>query len=341
MDGLTTLKWGVERRLEFIEFRLFWEGGVNRSDITDMFDVSVPQASKDLTLYQERAPHNALYDKSAKRYVASEQFEPHFLKPDPDGYLSRLRSVAEGLIDLSDSWITEFPDTDIALTPRRDIDSAVLRTVLSAVRDNRSIDVHYQSMSKDRPDPIWRRITPHAFGYDGFRWHVRAYCHVTDKFKDFLLPRILGVGEMGDGGDEVGLLLRPRVDRPGAETQRQRAVGLAARDLGPAQGGPVLDRGRLEGAAGIVDDDGQRLERQCPCLPQGGVDDGAGGLEGQVDHWNPIRTPLPAAAAFLRTGARRVHRRGSLRRSIPRAALGRRDDPPSFAGVRGGRAPAR
>mgnify|MGYP003145697094 CR=1 FL=1 len=200
MDGLTTLKWGVERRLEFIEFRLFWEGGVNRSDITDMFDVSVPQASKDLTLYQERAPHNALYDKSAKRYVASEQFEPHFLKPDPDGYLSRLRSVAEGLIDLSDSWITEFPDTDIALTPRRDIDSAVLRTVLSAVRDNRSIDVHYQSMSKDRPDPIWRRITPHAFGYDGFRWHVRAYCHVTDKFKDFLLPRILGVGEMGDGG---------------------------------------------------------------------------------------------------------------------------------------------
>lgn len=63
------LKWGVERRLEFIEFRLFWEGGVNRSDIIDTFDVSVPQASKDLTLYQERAPHNALYDKSARRYV--------------------------------------------------------------------------------------------------------------------------------------------------------------------------------------------------------------------------------------------------------------------------------
>ena len=53
-ESLTTLKWGVERRLEFIEFRLFWEGGVNRSDIIDTFDVSVPQASKDLTLYQER-----------------------------------------------------------------------------------------------------------------------------------------------------------------------------------------------------------------------------------------------------------------------------------------------
>ena len=199
-ENLMALKWGVERRLEFIEFRLFWEGGVNRSDIIDMFDVSVPQASKDLTLYQVRAPNNALYDKSAKRYVASDRFEPHFLKPDPGGYLSRLRSVAEGLIDLSESWITQILDVDVALTPRRDIDATVLRAVLSAVRDNRSVEIHYQSMSKDRPDPIWRRITPHAFGYDGFRWHVRSYCHLTDMFKDFLLPRVLGIGALGESG---------------------------------------------------------------------------------------------------------------------------------------------
>ena len=243
-ESLTTLKWGVERRLEFIEFRLFWEGGVNRSDIIEMFDVSVPQASKDLTLYQERAPNNALYDKSAKRYVASEHFEPHFLKPDPDGYLSRLRSVAEGLIDLSDSWITQVPDTDIALTPRRDIDASVLRTVLSAVRDHRSVDIHYQSMSKDRPDPIWRRITPHAFGYDGLRWHVRGYCHVTDKFKDFLLPRILDVDDLGEPGpsaekdalwqERFAVEIGPHPDL----TESQKAV--VAKDYGMTSGSVVL-----------------------------------------------------------------------------------------------------
>lgn len=243
-ESLTTLKWGVERRLEFIEFRLFWEGGVNRSDIIDTFDVSVPQASKDLTLYQERAPNNAVYDKSAKRYVASDQFEPHFLRPDPDGYLSRLRSVAEGLIDLSESWITQVPDTDIALTPCRDIDDAVLRTVLGAVRDHRSVDIHYQSMSKDRPDPIWRRITPHAFGYDGFRWHVRAYCHVTDKFKDFLLPRILGIGALGEGGSDAlndalwqerfGVEIGPHPEL----TPSQKAV--IAKDYGMEGGSAVL-----------------------------------------------------------------------------------------------------
>ncbi|MDO7836854.1 WYL domain-containing protein [Sphingobium sp. HBC34] len=243
-DVASALKWGVERRLEFIEFRLFWEGGVNRSDIIDMFDVSVPQASKDLTLYQERAPHNAFYDKSAKRYVASERFKPRFLRPDPDGYLSRLRSVAEGLIDLTESWITEVPDTDIALTPRRDIDAGVLRSVLSAVRENRSIDVQYQSMSRERPDPTWRRITPHAFGYDGFRWHVRAYCHVTDKFKDFLLPRILNFGEFGDSGvsvqsDELwqerfGVEIGPHPDL----TPNQKSV--VAKDYGMENGSAVL-----------------------------------------------------------------------------------------------------
>lgn len=243
-EGTSALKWGVERRLEFIEFRLFWEGGVNRSDIIDMFDVSVPQASKDLTLYQERAPHNALYDKSAKRYVASDRFEPRFLKPDPDGYLSRLRSVAEGLIDLTESWITQVPDTDIALTPRRDIDAGVLRSLLSAVRDHRSIDIQYQSMSRERPDPTWRRITPHAYGYDGFRWHVRAFCHITDKFKDFLLPRILKFGEMGESGasaqsDELwqerfGVEIGPHPDL----TPNQKTV--VAKDYSMRNGSAVL-----------------------------------------------------------------------------------------------------
>lgn len=45
----------------------------------------------------------------------------------------------------------------------------------------------------NRPDVTARWITPHALGFDGFRWHVRAYCHETDIFKDFLLGRILTV----------------------------------------------------------------------------------------------------------------------------------------------------
>ena len=183
------LKWGVERRLEFIEFRLFWEGGVNRADIIDMFAVSVPQASKDLTLYQERAPQNAIYDKSAKRYVAGENFEPCFLKPDPEGYLSQLRSVADRVLDRSDAWIGNPPAYGATPAPIRGVDPKTLRAVLSAIRSAEAIEIRYQSLS--RPEPKWRWIDPHAIGFDGFRWHTRAYCEIDRTFKDFLLSRIL------------------------------------------------------------------------------------------------------------------------------------------------------
>lgn len=194
------MRWGVEQRLEFIEFRLFWEGTINRADIIECFGVSTPQASKDLSLYQARAPGNMLYDARAKRYVAADAFVLRFLDPDPYKYLSQLRAVAEGMLPASESWIAAMPSADVALTPKREIDIAILRRVLEAVRENQSIEVFYQSMNSARPDPMWRRMTPHAFGYDGFRWHVRGFCHVENKFKDFLLPRILEVGGKGEPG---------------------------------------------------------------------------------------------------------------------------------------------
>ena len=48
-------RWSVGQRLEFIDFRLFWEGHVNRGDLVSFFGVSVPQASSDLGADQTRA----------------------------------------------------------------------------------------------------------------------------------------------------------------------------------------------------------------------------------------------------------------------------------------------
>ena len=47
-------------------------------------------------------------------------------------------------------------------------------------------------------------MTPHAFGNDGLRWHVRAYCHIDKKFKDFLLSRCLGTRSEDDAGATPG-----------------------------------------------------------------------------------------------------------------------------------------
>lgn len=192
-------RWGVERRLEFVEFRLFWEGGVNRSDIVDEFGVSVPQASKDLALYQEQAPDNIVYDRSEKRYFASDAFRPRFIELDAAAYLDRLAPpTATGAN--SDGSAHGTLVADRLPIPQRRIASNSLRSLLAAVRGNHSIEILYQSMSEARPEPVWRRVSPHAFASDGLRWHTRAYCHIDQKFKDFILSRCLDCRNLGEAG---------------------------------------------------------------------------------------------------------------------------------------------
>jgi predicted DNA-binding transcriptional regulator YafY len=183
------LRWGVEQRLEFIEFRLFWEGHVNRSDLMDQFGVSVNQASTDLNRYIGFAPENMVYDKSARTYVRSSSFKPQFLEPDASRYLAQLRSVADGILDRDDSWIANLPSFASAPTPVRGVNPVTLRSVVGAIRRSEEIEVKYQSLSN--PEPRWRWIAPHAIAFDGFRWHTRAFCLTDENFKDFLLSRIL------------------------------------------------------------------------------------------------------------------------------------------------------
>lgn len=191
------LRRGPEQRLEFIEFRLFWGGAVNRSDLIQQFGVSVPQASNDLTAYRQVAPENVSYDLSGKRYVPSATFQPKFLKPNPDRYLAQLKAMSDGILDVADTWLGGQPDTGALPIPNRRTDPLVLRAVLTAIRVKGAVHIEYQSTSPENPDPIWRWITPHAFGFDGLRWHVRAFCHRDSRFKDFILGRCLAVGAQG------------------------------------------------------------------------------------------------------------------------------------------------
>jgi predicted DNA-binding transcriptional regulator YafY len=56
-------------------------------------------------------------------------------------------------------------------------------------------------MNAERDEPLWRWISPHAFANDGLRWHVRAFCHLDQRFKDFLLSRCISAD--GDEAQKV------------------------------------------------------------------------------------------------------------------------------------------
>jgi len=131
------------------------------------------------------------YDSSGKRFVAAETFQPRFLRPNPDRYLAQLKALSDGIIEIADTWIATSPPTGVLPVPTRRIDPQVLRELLNAVRHKRAIHIEYQSMSREHPEPLWRWISPHAFGFDGLRWHARAFCHRTSRFLDFLLGRCL------------------------------------------------------------------------------------------------------------------------------------------------------
>lgn len=237
-----SLRWGVVQKLQFIEFRLFWEGHVNRGDLIDKFGISQNQASGDLNRYIALAPDNMVYDKSGKSYVRSSFFKPLFLKPDASQYLAQVRSVAEGIVAPEDAWIGNLPTFDATPSPARGIDPAVLRSLVIAIRRREAVEVRYQSMSS--PDPEWRWIAPHALAFDGFRWHARSFCEKSGEFRDFVISRIIEtrqsrpaiaqVGPDADWDEVVEIEVEPH---PELSANQKKVIEL---DYGMRDGGVVI-----------------------------------------------------------------------------------------------------
>lgn len=194
-------KWGQERRLEFIDFRLLWDGRLNRSDLTGFFGISVPQASKDLALYQQMAPKNLLYDKQQKTYITSADFSPVLASPDSWSFLNQVRQVEARLLPKESTFLGWYPSSGVVRPPLRSVPAPVLRLVLEAIRGNRILRVSYQSMNRD--EPSFRNIGPHAIVFDGMRWHVRAYCFEHLDFRDFVMSRIFECEKVDNSNVDV------------------------------------------------------------------------------------------------------------------------------------------
>lgn len=230
-DEAAPLRWSVERRLAFIEDRLFWLGAVNRTDLVRRFGVSMSQASADIARYLAQAPRGVSYDKSAKRYVAGEAFQPVLAAPDAGRLLGELRLIDAGILVADEALLGPPPPFDAAPVPERSVDPFVLRAVLRAIREGSALDAAYQSMS--RPEPFRRTIEPHALAHDGFRWHARAFDRESGDFRDFVLgrvtkPRPAGAAGSLPGGDadwqaRVRLVIAPH---PGLTPAQARAISI-------------------------------------------------------------------------------------------------------------------
>lgn len=206
------------------------------------FGISAPQASDDISRYLDLAPGNLEYDRVKKAFVATPGFRPHVTLPDARQYLTQLLLLADDVIETSESWLGDLPMRAVMPRVRRRLENETLRPIVSAIRQRRAIEICYQSMST--PDPIRRWIAPHALVYDGARWHARSWCFNRSRFTDFVLARILSIGDSRQSNIDAV------IDR---EWQEILTIRLAPHpELSESQRQAIeMDYGMVEGSIGI------------------------------------------------------------------------------------------
>ena len=68
------MRYAVEQRMRFIDFLLHQYGYINRGALVDYFDISMPQASRDIQEYIKMAPENIEYSVTDKVYKRTHKF---------------------------------------------------------------------------------------------------------------------------------------------------------------------------------------------------------------------------------------------------------------------------
>jgi predicted DNA-binding transcriptional regulator YafY len=179
-------KYELQQRLKAIELLAYWEGRLVTPKLVSWFGISRQQASKDIKYYlQEHNPDSLVHDPSVKAYIPAAGFRPVLTT----GHINEYMGLIAGFHgDSIDATLESNENVVGVQMPDRAVRPEVVREVIKACRAGKSIKIIYASMN----NPAWheRVISPHTLVYTGFRWHVRAYCHLRNEFRDFLLSRI-------------------------------------------------------------------------------------------------------------------------------------------------------
>ena len=223
------LRWGVRRRLEFIDFRLFWYGRFNRRDLAETFGISPQQASIDIGQYEKLTPNNLAYDRAEKAYRRTENFAPAFIGETIERYLLQLVAIENQWMRTEDTWFDSIPPLEVITLRRRPTDPTVLLCVLTAVREGLEIDIEYDSLTGAVNRS--RTIAPHSLAHSAGRWYVRSWSRDHNDFRDYNLNRIIVVAKSRPSSVDaaldfewmhmMNLVILPN---PGLSQERQDAV---------------------------------------------------------------------------------------------------------------------
>lgn len=168
-------------RIAHIDFILLFKGEAVRSDLTDRFNITAAQATKDFALYRELASENIEYDAKLRVHKRGKHFSPLF----EYDVLRTLSTISQGYGDGFTGKITHSLPCESPYHLNKP-SLAIVAKITEAIHKKKAINITYVSTSSGEST---RDIVPHTLVDNGLRWHVRAYDRKNNQFRDFVLTR--------------------------------------------------------------------------------------------------------------------------------------------------------
>lgn len=201
MGNTTNLEnWAARERLRVIELLLWWRGWVGRGDLLQVFGISAAQASGDLQRYVELNGDAMVYHTSRKRYEATPEMRCVRHEPRLQDALSFFFGW-EGVSNHLQGDANASKQLAALTLPARKVLSQVERRVMIALLAGAECRVMYHSVSSGKA--AWRVLVPGALGWDGRRWHLRAFAREHGEWRDYVLGRMTQVEWPGDKAKDL------------------------------------------------------------------------------------------------------------------------------------------
>jgi hypothetical protein len=181
-SALADISQAQQERLFHIDFKLYFLGSVNRSDLVSRFGIKEAAASRDISQYKELAPSNIEYDTKVKTYIQREGFTPLFEYSGSQTLAALLHGFGDDFVSPEQSLVPAEAPTELNFP-----NIAILAAITRAIHNNTPLGITYLSLSSGSSK---REFVPFALIDNGLRWHVRGYDRARGRFSDFVINRI-------------------------------------------------------------------------------------------------------------------------------------------------------
>ncbi len=185
------MKFDTLIRFAYLETQLYWGDGLAASDLAKTFDITRQTAQAAIDAYRKLHPGQMRYDRSLKRHLAEEDFEPHYIRADTTAFLDYLRGQNLRAHYLDEPDWSEIEITDVERLLRPKLSRHIIQPILAALRHRQTLLIEYHPIEPN--DIRVRVISPNHLVFASNRYHIHAYCHTELKYVDLVLSRILSV----------------------------------------------------------------------------------------------------------------------------------------------------